>query len=413
MQTATIDASAALRRTRRMASAVLAGLAAVFLLTHLLPDSGSVHLIRAMAEAGMVGGLADWFAVEALFRHPLGLPIPHTALLPRNQQRAAQNVGRFFDTYFLDPAHLEPRIRALEPSTIAANWLSERRNSQLLASELSAILAHLLQQEPSRRTLVQLRRWLRGAADNPEADAAIAERLSLAVKDGVRGSAMGEMFGLVRRSISERRSDAMAVVKSRSRRWFGRGKIDDDEARSLIDSLLRLLAELENSSSEIRKGAQSAAGRMIDSAVTDGTLTFAVGQGRKALARSGALERTMFQLAGQMRDRLRRRIAEDPDAFSVPLADLIRYLAVRALADPQTRAHVDARVAEFAARLIGESRGAIAGYVTDVIAGWEPQELTERFEAELGPDLQYIRINGALLGALIGGVLFGLNSLLG
>ncbi len=413
MQTQATEASAALRRTRRMATVVLAGLAAVFLLTHLLPDSTAVHLIRAMAEAGMVGGLADWFAVEALFRHPLGLPIPHTALLPRNQQRAAQNVGRFFDTYFLDPANLEQRIRALGPSTIAANWLSDRKNSELLAKELTAIFAHLLQQEPSRRTLVRLRRWLRSTADNSDADAAIAERLSLAVKDGVRSSTMGEMFGLVRRGIVDRRGDAMSLIKKQGRRWFGRGKIDDDEAKSLVDAMLTLLGELENSSSEIRKGAQSAVGRMIDGAVTDGTLTYAVGRGRRALARSGTIERTMFELAGQMRDRMRHRIDEDPEAFAAPLAELIRYLATRALADPQTRARVDARVAEFATRLIGESRSAIAGYVSDVIAGWEPQELNERFEAELGPDLQFIRINGAVLGALIGGVLFGVNSLLG
>ena len=123
--------------------------------------------------------------------------------------------------------------------------------------------------------------------------------------------------------------------------------------------------------------------------------------------------RRSLQLAAGLRDRLRARIAEDPEALAAPIADLIRDLAARTLADDATRAVLDARLADIAARLIGDMRPAISGYVTDVIAGWEPQELNARFEAEIGPDLQYIRINGAVLGSLIGGAIFGLNTLFG
>jgi uncharacterized membrane-anchored protein YjiN (DUF445 family) len=90
-----------------------------------------------MAEAGMIGGLADWFAVVALFRRPLGLPIPHTALLPRNQKRAAQSVGQFFKSYFLDPASITSRVIALSPARRAAEWLQNPTNAAMVAKPLT------------------------------------------------------------------------------------------------------------------------------------------------------------------------------------------------------------------------------------------------------------------------------------
>ena len=131
------------------------------------------------------------------------------------------------------------------------------------------------------------------------------------------------------------------------------------------------------------------------------------------MIRSGAFDAALASLAEEIRTRTAARLAEDPDAFVDPIAELIRGFATGTLADPAAQATLDVRLAEIAARVIGEARPAIAAYVTDVIAGWEPEELTARFEAEIGPDLQFIRINGALLGALIGGLLFGLNALLG
>jgi uncharacterized membrane-anchored protein YjiN (DUF445 family) len=114
-----------------------------------------------------------------------------------------------------------------------------------------------------------------------------------------------------------------------------------------------------------------------------------------------------------VRARVAARLAEDPDAVALPVAQLIGDLAARLRADPSAGAALDARIAAVVAQVIGELRPVLGGYVADVIAGWEPQQLIDRFEAELGPDLQFIRVNGALLGALIGGALFGLNRLLG
>ena len=148
VQTPTLPPEEALTQMRRLATAVLGLMAAIFLATHFAGDGATVHLVRSMAEAGIVGGLADWFAVEALFRHPLGLPIPHTALLPRNQASAAKAVGRFFETHFLDPETLADRLRQIEPGRRVAEWLAHPDNAALVARELTGLLGSVLHSRP-------------------------------------------------------------------------------------------------------------------------------------------------------------------------------------------------------------------------------------------------------------------------
>ena len=219
----------ALARTRRLATAVLGLMAAVFLATHLAGDAAAVRLIRAMAEAGMIGGLADWFAVEALFRHPLGVPIPHTALLPRNQARAARNVGRFFETHFLDPATLADRLRRVEPGRHrrrVARPPGQRRPRRPRA--------HRPARRPAAARSVAARaRPVAGMAAgagraSAGSDAAIADGLARLVKEGVRSTVAAEVLALVRRAVDDNREVAVDLVQDRSRWWIAGGRRPPD-----------------------------------------------------------------------------------------------------------------------------------------------------------------------------------------
>jgi uncharacterized membrane-anchored protein YjiN (DUF445 family) len=394
-----------------MASGVLVLMAGLFLATHLLPATGWLRLVRAMAEAGMVGGLADWFAVTALFRHPLGLPIPHTALLPSNQARAARNVGRFFDTHFLEPAQLEARIRAIGPSRFIADWLRRPENATLIARELTGLLATLLRQDPPPRALARGRRWLRAQAAELGSDTAIAGGVADLVKAGMRGGVLDEVLALVAGTIEANRDTATRLVHERSRWWIA-ASVDREVAHLVVSGVLSVLDELRAKDSGLRQGFEAAFEQMVDALAAEGALERAVAEARRHMIRSGAFDAALAALTEEVRARTTARLADDPDALVAALSEVIRTFAGRALASPEARAALDARIAAVAGRVIGEARPAIAAYVTDVIAGWEPEELNARFEAEIGPDLQYIRINGAVLGALIGGVLFGVNALL-
>jgi uncharacterized membrane-anchored protein YjiN (DUF445 family) len=395
-----------------MATGVLAALAAVFLATHLVPDApGWLRLVRAMAEAGMIGGLADWFAVEALFRHPLGIPIPHTALLPKNQARAAKNVGRFLSTHFLASDQVEARLRAAEPARHLSGWLAQRDNARAVAAELTGMLAGMLHHDPSPRALARARQWLREQVADAGSDAAIAGGVAELVKAGMRGGVADAALGLVRDAVDDNRERAVELVQDRSRWWIA-STVDRRVADLVVNAVVALLDDLRHDTTGLRRDFEAAFEGMVDALEADGTLARAVAEGRRHLVASGAFDEMMRDLATGLRDRLAARLADDSATLADPLADMIRDAATRALADPTTRAAFDARLAELAGRALADLRPAIAGYVADVNAGWEPSELNARFEEEIGADLHFIRINGAVLGALIGGVLFGLNALM-
>ena len=307
-------------------------------------------------------------------------------------------------------------IGSVAPSRGGA-WSSGSRahdNAALVARELTDLLGGLLRHDPSPRALARSRAWLRAQARGAGAasDAAIAEGLARLVKEGVRSTVLSEVFGLVRGGIADNRDVAVALVQDRSRWWIA-SAVDRRIADLAVSGVLSLLDELRSEGSELRRGFETAFDHMVDTLAAEGALARAVGDGRRHLVRSGTFDTVILRLAAGLRDRLRERIADDPKALSAPIADLVRDLSTRALAEDSTRAAFDARIADIAARLIGDLRPAISGYVTDVIASWEPRELNARFEAEIGPDLQYIRVNGAVLGCLIGGAIFGLNAILG
>ncbi|WBU55722.1 DUF445 domain-containing protein [Paracoccus sediminicola] len=407
------DPEAALRRTRRMASAVLAALALVFFATYLDGSPpGWLLLIRSMAEAGMVGGLADWFAVTALFRHPLGIPIPHTALLPRNQKRAAANVGRFFDQHFLQPEQLRARLMSARPSVFLLGWISDPAHARLIADKLAPLLVRLLEEDPPPRLMVRGRSWVRRAAEGFGSDETMADRMADLIKTGIRTGVLDHALAVVERSVRNRRDSATQLVEDHSK-WWVAAKVDRGVAKLVVGGILAVLAELRDRDSRLRGRFERACDEMVDDMAERGALKQAVAEARHYMIRSGALDEAFTQMLPQMRSSLIDSLNKDPERTADALAGVIRNVATGMLSSEAVRADFDRNLADLATRIISELRPQLASYVTDVIAGWEPEDLNTRFEAELGPDLQYIRINGAVLGALIGGALFFLEHLLG
>lgn len=408
-------AARSLARVRAWATGILVALAAIFVATHLWGgDTPWVGLVRAMAEAGMVGGLADWFAVEALFRRPLGLPIPHTALLPANQARAARNVGRFFETHFLEPAALSARVQRAGPARRLSAWLARPESAALVSRQLVLLAGSVLATEPSPRMMAGGRAWLRQqvASAGPEADAALAAGVARLVKDGVRSPLVDEVVGLLRRTVEDGRDTAVSLVRDRSR-WWIHSKVDRKVAAMAVEGVLSLLDELRSGQSDLRIRFEAAFDDVVDRLESEGTLARAVGDARRHMVASGALDELLGRTAAAARDRLARRIDAGPEAVAEPVAAFLAGLARSIAADPEASRRLDARLAGLAGHVVDIFRPQIGGYVAEVIAGWKPDELIARFETELGPDLQFIRVNGAVLGALIGGTLYGIGFLLG
>jgi uncharacterized membrane-anchored protein YjiN (DUF445 family) len=244
-----------------------------------------------------------------------------------------------------------------------------------------------------------------------ETDDLIAMGLARLVKAGIRSTVANEVLSLLRRTLDDNREVAVKLVQDRSRWWIA-SAVDRRIADLVVDSVLSLLDQLRAERSDLGSAFVMAFDQMIDELAARGTLTRVVSDSRRHLAGSGEMDTVVLRIVRKHCDQLRERIAEDPDWLIGPVAGLIRDLAARALANEATCTALDARVADIVSRLAGDLRPAIGGYVTEIIAGWKPEELNSLFEAGIGPDLQHVRINGAVLGALLGGAIFGVETLL-
>lgn len=400
------EKTARLRQTRRLATLVLVALVALYLATFTVSNPPEwIKLARHMAEAGMIGGLADWFAVVALFRHPLGLRIPHTALLPRNKDKAATSVGQFFKSYFLDPAAIAERVAEMAPARRAAEWISDPHHAELVAKPLTEALSVAFKPGGQAELPTSLQRELRRALASKEATAALVRALGPMLEKGMGGDLLDDTLAHIRTSLDNNRDRVLEIVQDKSR-WWVATRVDKGVSTMLVNGVIDVLSDLEDKKSAIRKDFEDSLVGFLDGLENSGAMEKAVHDGKAAFAASDAFGETLDAMLDLLRDGLAQGLTSDGDEARRAIASALRGFAAKILSEPEIMARFEARLAETAETAIVELRDPIGNYVTDVIAGWEAEELSDRFEKEIGPDLQFIRINGAVLGALIGGVLF-------
>lgn len=398
--------AAGTRRIRRIATGILLGLTAVFLGSFAIPDPPFiVLLIRAMAEAGMVGGLADWFAVEALFRHPLRLPIPHTALLPKNQKRAATNIAKFIDEYFLVPDQLLDRVRQVNPVRKLAEWMSLRENADMVARELSQLLRIVVKAQLRHGINPQVSQGVRDMLLSAVGSGDLARNLSRILKDSARGKVLDEILVEVRNVIDQNRGKVTELVQENSRWWIA-SSIDKQVVRLLVDGILSILDDLADETSELRSEFNTSIGQFIDTFRDTGKIERYLDEGRTLYANSPEFEAAITSIIETLLSRIDRGLEEQPETASQILGSAAQEFAQSLLAQPELERQLTERFQTGLATILEETRPMIVRYATQVISDWDSDELVDRIEMEVGQDLQFIRINGAVLGAFVGGILF-------
>jgi uncharacterized membrane-anchored protein YjiN (DUF445 family) len=392
---------------RALATGVLILMTAVFVATRLAPAAWTwTAYLGAFAEAAMVGGCADWFAVTALFRRPLGLPIPHTGIIPRNKDRIGAALGEFIAGNFLTSGVLDARLRRLEPAHRLAEWLGDPGRVEGLAARLAALAPDIIGSGDELRDLAgELLR--RAARSRPVAPLA-ARLLAWLWRDpGVQG-----LVSQAIERLADFGDDQEAFIQSRiaggTWRWMPRW-LDRILAEKFTRDLLRATGELRDPAHPWRADLNAAVEGLIARLAEDSDW----------LARGEALRDRLLAdpaLATRLRGlwaELVGRLAADPPARDALVADVIarglRGLGVWLSEDPSARERLDrwARVA--ARRTLSSQRHAIGGFVAQVVAGWDAAEVAGRLEAQVGPDLQFIRINGALVGGLVGLAIYSLD----
>lgn len=391
-------------------------------------DGGGWAMLRLMAESGLVGGLADWFAITALFRRPLGLPIPHTALVPRNRDRIADGIAAYIDTEFLAPAMLRGQIRRIDLLGHLSRALQAPATRDHAVEAVMAALPRLVtpEREAVLRTVVTravgdgmaaldlrpvLARILEGALTSPEMEGLITD-----LSD--QGIAL----------IHDRRGDIRDAVTARSKWWVPRA-VDAGLADRVADAVTAHLYDLRSPQSDAgrflrqwlaelpgRIDGQDPASPAAPVSPADSPPDHDWGQRLSGLTRAALGSQTLGPLIRQLLDGLRAAWAADarrPDGMArQAVAGMIDSLT-HTLNEPAMKARIDAVLEDAILAAVPGWRRTIRDFVAGTLRAQDIGLFTRRLEARVGRDLQYVRINGTVLGALIGAGLHLLARLLG
>ena len=389
--------------TKRRATGLLGVMVVVFLAAVLLgEDRGLLGFVRAGAEASLVGGLADWFAVTALFRHPLGLPIPHTAVIPERKDQFGRTLGSFVQENLLTPALITDRVRNARIAQRVADWLADEQHAALLAgyiADAAAGLAGMVEEDDVERLIEE---GLRRAVDRVEPAPLAAKALTSLVAAGYHQEAFDAVLRGAARFLDEHRNDLQERFLSDAP-WWRPGAVDRRIFNSLVEGALRLLDEIRaDPAHPLRAEVDVRLAAFVQKLETSRPLQARINRAKNELLAQGHLPKLAAWLWHDIRVALTEQ-AGDPDSeLRTRLAGAVAAAGRRLGDDPALLARADQLVETTATYVAEHFHGEIGSLVDTAISRWDGEETARRLELLLGPDLQFIRINGTVIGGLAG-----------
>jgi len=401
-----------MRRMQWLATGLLLVAALVYAAAAWLePRHPWLFYVSATAEAAMIGAIADWFAVTALFRHPLNLRfIPHTAVIPRNKARIAAGLSGFIQQNFLSAGALVARIAELRPARTLCGWLLQPRNADMLAGYSARLLAYALTAVDDRRVQGFLLRALAQTARRADVASALAQLLDVLTENQRHHALLDEaLAGLddllaredTRRFIAKEVAGSSPLLKYLSDLLHL--KLDDRAALRIVDVALRKVSEVrKNRDHELRKRFDAFVDRFVEKLKTDEATRAKVHRMRDEVLDSPALAQYVGGLWTQLRAWLSADVQSEESLVRERSASFIRRFGETLNADAGIQQWIDEQILAAIPPLVEEHRAKIGRFIEDQINAWQETRLVEELERHVGADLQYIRINGTIVGGLVG-----------
>lgn len=406
--------AADLRRMQALATGLLVLATLIFLVATVYRDAAPwVPFVRAFAEAAMIGALADWFAVTALFRHPLGIPIPHTAIVPQRKERIAEAFGRFVERNFLDPDKIAARLRKQDVAGRVARWLRQPERSAQVADLAAESLAGLLRVANDEEVGGLIERALGERIASVPA-APVAGRVLGAVVAGQRQRDILLQLARVATEWVETNQEAIrARIAGELPPWVPR-IVDQKIYERLLDGARKTLGELsQDPDHPIYEQFNQTLDRWIVNLQYDPDVRARGEELKQELLAHPMLRETAGSLWQDLKLSLLAQSAAPGSPLRHSIAQGLAHLGDVLEQDPEWRARLDGwaeDLARYAVRRYGRSAGE---FVTQTVRAWEAQEITRKIELQFGRDLQYIRINGTIVGGLAGLVIYTVSLLIG
>jgi uncharacterized membrane-anchored protein YjiN (DUF445 family) len=393
---------------RRFANGLLVAMTILFVFSHLWrPDPGVWRqvwgYVRAFAEAAMVGGLADWFAVTAIFRRPLGLPIPHTAVIPRNQKRIADAVGRFIADNFLEPGLVAERVKSQDLSDALGKWLADPAQSGALSSELVSAVPALLDALDDETVSSFLRKQAADAASGASIAPAFGSVLEALAEQGRHQAILDALLKQGWKLLRENEYMIRERVRGRSG-WLMRFvSADQKVADSLIDAIADLLHDVSvDMHHPLRMQLNDMVTKFADDLRRDPLLQKRIGQWIREAAFHPTVAGAVEAGWDEFKQSLRRDCANPEGSLRKWLQEALVNLGRGLIREPAVREALNVRIRSLLVELADRHGEDVARLVSDTIRSWDADTIVEKLETNVGRDLQFIRLNGTVIGGLVG-----------
>jgi uncharacterized membrane-anchored protein YjiN (DUF445 family) len=394
-----------LKKARKLATGLLVLMAILFVVSRIFqPQLPWLSFVSAFAEAAMVGALADWFAVTALFRSPLGLPIPHTAIIPRNKDRIGDGLSDFLEHNFITQEVLRTELRAIDFSGAAAQWLAQPENSRAVARQMVRTVPMLLRviEDEDVRQFMQNR--LEGALAKARFATIIAEMLSLLVTSKHHQELFDYLIHMAASALEHNKPYIRWKIHESSPRWIPKA-IDEKVYERLLEAVQGTLDEMREEDSEWRLRFHKAVEELVERLRTSPEYEQRIDAVVRDVLAHPSFRSYSIDIWHDIRDRLLAD-AESPESqMALKLEHTLRDFGSDLLGDPTVQAKVNQWIRIFATEAIVARREVIADLVSRVIRKWDAETMSRKLELNVGRDLQYIRINGTLVGGIVGLVL--------
>jgi uncharacterized membrane-anchored protein YjiN (DUF445 family) len=406
-----------LARHRAVASALVVAMAALALATYAMPPGFWTELLQASAKAGFVGGIADWFAVTALFRHPLGLPIPHTAIIAREQARLGRALGRFVADHVFTQADVARMLARLDMAGIVARFLSDPASTRPAAEALASTLPRLLATIEDGRARKVMTRILPRVLGGPEAGRVVARALRHLMEGGRHQEVFGYVLTQFKTLLASREEALRHAIEERVREQGGRlvgWALGASIARRALAVINAELDKMEPDGSELRDAFDEWMRREIARIEADPARAAELGAAVRHVLGHDSVKTWFWDVWSRLRLALEADAARPNGRTVAFLAEALANLGDMLRSDPAAHARLQRAAEGVASGFLPAAQLQLADFIAEVVDRWDSATLVERIELRLGPDLQYVRINGTLVGFLVGGLVYlALNAIFG
>jgi uncharacterized membrane-anchored protein YjiN (DUF445 family) len=393
---------------KRIPLLLLALMAALFFLTLQRPE-GWAGWVHAFAEAGMVGAFADWFAVVALFRHPMGIPIPHTAIIPHRKNEIGENLARFVADHFLHPEVVRVKLQSTNLARKSAEWLKSPAGHERvldLGVRASQWVLGALHEE-------RVRQFIRKLGQRQLADVNLApllgKTLDWLIQDGRHQEILTQSLRFALVLLHDNREQIRGNVQRESP-WWMPGFVDDRILVQMLDRIETLLLEMSLNPDHVMRGNFNQWMLRWAAELQHDPDYLRLGQQLKqGLLENGDLQDYLYRLWMDLVTGLESDLENPESPLRRQLGDLLSGLAEELENDPEMQAWMNEWLIDSAVSIVDENRHSIASLISDTVRGWDAVETSQRIEQAIGRDLQFIRINGTLVGGLVGLVIHAIK----